>query len=118
MARDVVHDVLLDQPKRAGQRRALRQFAQRDGGGADLLVRARADRVLEDGDRLFGTVRASAVRSRNEVRVDRASARRAARGQKAFAGREARRAAVELRWLELSVPAPRDERGASSTCTR
>ena len=88
---------------------------QRDSGGADLLVRARADRVLEDGDRLFGTVRASAVRSRHEVRVDRASARRAARGQKAFAGREARRAAVELRWLELSVPVPRDERGRLGT---
>ena len=83
---------------------------QRDSGGADLLVRARADRVLEDGDRLFGTVRASAVRSRHEVRVDRASARRAARGQKAFAGREARRAAVDLRWLDLSVPVPRKER--------
>ena len=35
---------------------------------------------------------------------------RGARGQKAFAGREARRAAVELHWLELSVPVPRQER--------
>ena len=56
-------------------------------------------------------MRASAPRSRHEIRVDRASARRAARGQKAFAGREARRAAVELRWLDLSVPVPRKERG-------
>ena len=85
---------------------------QRDRGGADLLVRARADRVLADGDRLFAKVRASAAHARHEVRVDRASARRSARGQrKAFAGREARRAAVELRWLELSVPVPRGERG-------
>ncbi len=38
-------------------------------------------------------------------------ARRAARGRKAFAGREARRAVVELRWLELDVPVPRGERG-------
>ena len=84
---------------------------RRDRGGADLLVRARADRVLEDGGKLFAEVRASAPRSRHGIRVDRASARRAARGQKAFAGREARRAAVELRWLELSVPVPRKERG-------
>ena len=84
---------------------------QRDRGGADILVRARADRVLADGERLFAEVRASAPRSRHEIRVDRASARRAARGQKAFAGREARRAAVELRWLDLSVPVPRKERG-------
>ena len=82
----------------------------RDRGGADLLVRARADRVLADGGRLFEEVRASTSPSRHEICVDRASARRAARGQKAFAGREARRAAVELRWLELSVPVPRQER--------
>ncbi len=69
---------------------------QRDRGGADLLVRARADRVLADGERLFAEVRASAPRSRHEIRVDRASARRAA---------------VELRWLDLSVPVPRKERG-------
>ncbi len=87
-------------------------FAERrDRGGADLLVRAKSDRVLADGGRLFATVRASVPRARHEVRVDRASARRAARGQKAFAGREARRAAVELRWLELDVPVPRGERG-------
>ena len=71
---------------------------------------ARADRVQADGERLFEEVRASASPSRHEIRVDRVSARRAARGQKAFAGCEARRAAVELRWLELSVPMPRQER--------
>ena len=89
---------------------AARFVEHRDRGGADVLARARADRVLADGERLFEEVRASASPSRHEIRVDRVSVRRAARGQKAFAGCEARRAAVELRWLELSVPMPRQER--------
>ena len=87
-------------------------FAEhRDRGGADLLVRAKTDRVLGDGDRLFARVRTSANSTPHGVRVDRASARRAARGQKAFAGREARLANVELRWLELDIPVPAKERG-------
>ncbi len=83
---------------------------RRDRGGADLLVRAKTDRVLAEGETLFATLRAGAVAARHEIRVDRASARRGARGQKAFAGREARRAAVELRWQEIDVPVPRGER--------
>ncbi|MCY4314633.1 MAG: DUF4338 domain-containing protein [Roseovarius sp.] len=87
-------------------------FAERrDGGGADLPVRAKTDRVLAEGDRLFARVRSPAARSRREVRVDRASSRRAARGQRAFAGREARRANVDPRWMELDIPVPRNERG-------
>ena len=83
---------------------------QRDRGGADLLVRAKTDRVLTDGAKLFARMRTSASPAHHEVRIDRASARRGARGQKAFAGREARRAAVELRWSEISVPVPSRER--------
>ena len=83
----------------------------RDQGGADLLMRAKTDRVLGDGDRLFARVRTSANPTPHGVRVDRASALRAARGQKAFAGREARLANVELRWLELDIPVPAKERG-------
>ena len=82
---------------------------QRDKGGADLLVRARADRVLSDGERLFAKLRTSAANARHEIRVDRASARRSTRNQKAFSGREARLAAVELRWQELDVPVPAAE---------
>ena len=45
-----------------------------------------------------------------EVCVDWASKRRSARGQKGFAGREARRATVELRWREVVLPVPARER--------
>ncbi len=79
-------------------------------GGSALLVRARHDRVLGDGRKLFGTVGAVPSCGEIEVCVDRASKRRSARGQKAFAGREARRAVVELRWCEVAIPVPVRER--------
>ena len=80
--------------------------AHRDEGGAALLVRAKHDRVLGDGGKLFATMRAAPVRAALEVKVDRASARKAARGQKAFAGREARLARVALRWERIEMPMP------------
>ena len=83
---------------------------QRDRGGADLLVRAKTNRVLEGGEKMFDRLRRSPAQARHEVRVDRASARRASRDQKAFEGREARRAQVELRWRELVLPVPKGER--------
>ena len=87
-------------------------FAERQAeGGAHLLVRARHDRAFPDGESLFARVRAAPPDGEHEVRIDRASSRRAARGQKGFAGREARKAAAQLRWQELEVPVPKAERG-------
>ncbi len=86
-------------------------FAERQaGGGADLLVRAKHDRVLPEGGKLFERLRGSPALADHEVRVDRASARREARGQKGFAGREARLAQAQLRWREIEIPVPRKER--------
>ena len=45
---------------------------QRDRGGADLLVRAKTDRVLTDGAKLFARMRTSASPAHHEVRIDRA----------------------------------------------
>ena len=86
-------------------------FAERQAeGGAELLVRAKHDRAFPDGDSLFTRVRNAPPDGEHEIRIDRASPRRAARGQKGFAGREARRATAELRWQALEVPVPKKER--------
>ena len=79
--------------------------AQRDRGGADLLVRAKATRVLEGGGKMLDSLRTSPAQARHEVRVDRASARRASRDRKS------RLARVGLRWRELVLPVPAGERG-------
>ena len=73
-------------------------------------MRAKHDRVLPEGGKLFERQRGSPALADHEVRVDRASARREARGQKGFAGRETRRAQAQLRWREIEIPVPRKER--------
>jgi len=86
-------------------------FAERTAnGGAELLVRAKHDRVFPDGQTLFDRVRNAPVRATHAIRVDRASARRPARGQKAFAGRDARLAHTQLRWQVMNLPVPQKER--------
>ena len=73
-------------------------------------MRAKHNRVLADGGKLFDTIRAAPPRTHLDIKVDRASARRAARGQKAFAGREARMARVALHWQEIALPVPKAQR--------
>ena len=91
-------------------------FAERQAeGGAELLVRAKHDRAFPDGESLFTRMRSAPPDGEHEIRIDRASARRAARGQKGFAGREARRATAQLRWQALEVPVPRAARGRLGT---
>ena len=86
-------------------------FCERQAhGGAELLVRARHDRVLSDGNKLFNAVRNSPSKGVFKVTVHRASVRRSARGQKAFAGRDARTAVCDLRWQEISFAVPQRER--------
>ena len=86
-------------------------FAERQAkGGAELLVRAKHDRAFPDGKSLFERVRTAPSDGEHTICIDRASPRRAARGQKGFAGREARRATTELRWQALEVPVPKAER--------
>ena len=91
-------------------------FAERQAeGGAELLVRAKHDRAFPDGESLFTRMRAAPPDGEHEIRIDRASPRRSARGQKGFAGREARRATAQLRWQALDVPVPKRERGRLGT---
>ena len=72
----------------------------------DLIVRARHDRVLgAQGARLFDRIRQAPVQARVEIEVMRSSARRSARGQREKALREARLAACELRWQEVTIHA-------------
>ena len=86
-------------------------FAERNAnGGAELLVRAQHDRVFPDGQKLFDRLRTSAPQAEYELRVDRAATRRSARGQKAFAGRQARLAQTQVRWQVLQLPVPQRER--------
>ena len=76
-----------------------------------LLVRAKHDRSLGRGrPKLFERVRAAPEAGQFTMTVDRQSARNSASGQKAFAGRTRRKARVSLRWLELAVPPPADEK--------
>jgi len=84
-------------------------------GGAEPPVRARHDRVFPDGRKLFDRLRASPPQATHDIRVDRASARRAARGRKAFAGRDARPAHTGVRWHALALPIPKAERSRPGT---
>ena len=80
---------------------------QQDNDGVALLVRAKHDRSLgKDTPKLFETIRAMPACGHLEVVVPRSSARRAARGQKASAKRDARVANTELRWRTVDLPAP------------
>jgi len=78
-------------------------------GGAELLVRARHDRVCPESQTLFDRLRTAPSQAQHEIRIDRASSRRSARGQEAFAGRDARLAKTELRWQRLAIPVPKQE---------
>ncbi|MCY4152770.1 MAG: IS4 family transposase [Aestuariivita sp.] len=84
-------------------------------GGAELLVRAKHNRVFPDGQKLFDRLRTSPPQATHDLRVDWASARRAARGQKAFAGRDARLAHTEVRWHALALPIPKAEHSRLGT---
>ncbi len=66
-------------------------------------------------EKLFETMRAAQVRNPIDIKVDRASARRAARGQKAFAGRETRTAHSALRWNSLALPIPQGRQAELSS---
>ena len=75
--------------------------------GVALLVRATRSRSLGDGlPKLFEHLRLQPARARLKIRVDRQSARNSTREQKPRRERQAREAAVELRWTRVELPAP------------
>ena len=83
-------------------------FAQPEvGREVELLVRARHNRNLGKGElKLFDKLRASPPQAQLKLHVQRQSARRSSRSQKARAAQSERRTKAELRWCEVKLPAP------------
>ena len=80
-------------------------------GRVELLVRAKHNRSLGPRrHKLFDRLRVQPAKASLTVSLQRQSQRRAARGQKAFAGRAARTAACQLRWARLQLPVPAKKR--------
>ena len=80
-------------------------------GRVELLVRAKHNRSLgARRHKLFDRLRVQPAKASLTVSVQRQSKRRAARGQKAFAGRAARTAVCQLRWARLQLPVPAKKR--------
>ena len=84
---------------------------QRRLAGVELLVRAKHNRSLgPDRPKLFEQMREQAAQGKLQIQVQRSSARRGTRQQKAKPLREARTARAELRWqtVELAGPSRRE----------
>ncbi len=79
----------------------------------DLLVRAKHDRRLGEGQHLFEAIRLSPVRARLQIHVPRQSARRKKGDRKATDRRPGREAEVNLHYqsIELSPPKHLREKG-------
>jgi len=86
---------------------------QRNTGKVELLVRAKHDRVMpgETGKtHLFDAVRKSAVQGALQVVVPRQSERPKKSKQKARSASEQRTAEVQLRYLQVALPAPASQK--------
>ena len=74
----------------------------------EVLARAKHDRVLHHGTKLFDTMRKEPIRDRAMLTVERSSACRADNGRKEKPLREARDAILELRWRRFDLANPRN----------
>ena len=83
---------------------------QRKSAKVDLLVRAKHDRVMPGQTHLFEAVRKSAVQGALQVVVPRQSERPKKSKQKARSAREQRTAEVQLRYLQVALPAPANQK--------
>ena len=83
---------------------------QRKSGKVELLVRAKHDRVMPGETHLFEAVRQSAVQGVLQIVVPRQSARPKKSKQKARTATEQRIADVQLRYLEVELPAPSSQK--------
>ena len=79
---------------------------QRNNRRVDLLVRAKHDRALGDGQGLFEAVRLSPAQGQLQIPVPRQSARPKKSGQKAREARPQRLAEVSLRYRQVTLPPP------------
>jgi hypothetical protein len=83
---------------------------QRKSAKVELLVRAKHDRVMPGETHLFEVVRQSAVQGALQVVVPRQSARSKKSKQKARAATEQRTADVQLRYVQVVLPAPTSQK--------
>ena len=83
---------------------------QRNTGKVELLVRAKHDRVMPGKTHLFDAVRKSAVQGALQVVVPRQSERPKKSKQKARSASEQRTAEVQLRYLQVELPAPASQK--------
>ncbi len=83
---------------------------QRQTGKVELLVRAKHDRLTLGDAHLFDAVRQSAVQSLLQVVVPRQSARPKKSKQKAHTASEQRTADVQLRYVQIVLPPPANQR--------
>jgi hypothetical protein len=81
---------------------------QRKLRGVELLVRAKHDRILGEDAQLFDKVRQSPVQGQLRIPVPRQSDRAKKSKQKARVGHPERMAQVQLRHLEVDIPAPKN----------
>ena len=79
---------------------------QRRQSRVDLLVRAKHDRLLEDNQKYFETVRKSPAQGQLQIPVPRQSSRPKKTGQQAKDGHPQRLAEVSLRYLRIELPPP------------
>ena len=83
---------------------------QRKSAKVELLVRAKHDRVMPGQTHLFEAVRQSAVQGALQIVVPRQSARPKKSKQKARTATEQRTADVQLRYLQVMLPAPANQK--------
>ena len=83
---------------------------QRNTGKVDLLVRAKHDRVMPGKAHLFDAVRQSEVQAALQVVVPRQSERPKKSKQKARSASKQRTAEVQLRYLQVALPAPKSQK--------
>ena len=83
---------------------------QRNTGKVELLVRAKHDRVMSGEAHLFEAVRQSALQGALQVVVPRQSERPKKSKQKARSASKQRTAAVQLRYLQVALPAPASQK--------
>ena len=83
---------------------------QRKTAKVELLVRAKHDRVMSGEAHLFEAVRQSAVQAALQVVVPRQSARPKKSKQKARTATEQRTTDVQLRYLQVLLPAPASQK--------
>ena len=71
----------------------------------DVLVRARADRILHKGGRLFATLAAGPAAGQVQIEIKKVTARPKSQGTPVRAGRRYRIARAEVRFRRVTLPA-------------